>query len=601
MIPHTGTANILEDTDLERLQRSPDTLDQIQLVVDLVARQLGLPFASFSLFDDRYAHYIVTYGAPPSRASRSEVPCDVTFSESSYVATTDASTDARVKDRPFVHSAGARFYAGSPVFSNSGQKLGVLCVWGKESPCQVPEGAESLLDAGARLIGTLVETSRMLGQRNRDQTKLDEELRLHKLLEGIFHHAAIVVDRSGRIHYTTTPFTELVGRRKDELIGLSLANLLEATAPLTLDQALDQAAETGDSLQCTGRLRGKGQQRQVVDLKVYPQRRPESGHEFFGIRFLEASQRSPASHVGSLRAKLLRGMRGDAPASQLTETMIRLIEHQVRGSRNLAIISTITGPGQREIHASPGAESFVRDLRGHHEFNPAVSICATTAEARRFFSCDDTLDERRWPNYDWLFFTHDFRSVWCAPVLDDAGLIIAVVTVFRHEAGAPDKSDMQALDELGEWVGLLFFSQRSETRQEPQQVTLSAEHMATKLERLAKGCSNNEQCYLVALDLSEIGFAELSPSYLEEIISVHLGDGVDIFRLKQDTWYCLCKGQGPHEMAGKKNALSEALAMNRLMPDGARRARVNIAFKEALRGNNVLDEIASVGRMLLQS
>lgn len=590
-----------QNDELDRLRRNSDALEQIQVVIDLVARQLDQPFAAFSLFDDRYAHYLVTHGKAPSRAIRSEMICDVTFNESKMIVTLDASQDPELKDCPVIQNAGTRFYAGTPVYSNGGDKLGVLCAWGKEPGKRIPEEVESLLTTSAQLISTLVDASRLHGKKTKDRARLDEQLRHQHALEAIFKDAAIMVDRSGRIQYVTTPFTELVGRRQDDLIGLSLANLLEATAPLTLSEALAQAAETGSSLQCTGRLRSKGQQRQVVDIEIHPGNRLADETSSFGIRLHPESKLSQTNRSMSLRANLLQGMRHGAPREQLVEKMIRLIESQVRGSENLAIISTITGPGQRDIYSNPQSASFIQDLRGHHEFNSAVSICATTAEARQFFSCNDTLDEARWPNYDWLFFTHDIRSVWCAPILDDAGLIIAVVTVFRREAGAPDKADMQALDELGEWVGLLLFSESSGTEPEPRKLNLSAEHMGRRLTGLAEVCADDERCYLVALDLSEIIFADISPSYIEEIIAVHLGDGVDVFRLKQDTWYCLCKGRGPHELAGKTNSLSDALTMDRLMPEGSHQARVRIAFKEATSGQNILDEIATVGRMLLSN
>lgn len=598
-LPEQRSTIARPNDELERLRRNSDALEQIQVVIDLVARQLNQPFAALSLFDDRYAHYLVTHGKPPSRAIRSEMICDVTFNEGRMIVTLDASQDPTLKDYPVIKNAGTRFYAGTPVYSSEGQKLGVLCAWGKEPGSRVPNDVGSLLTTSAQLISALVDASRSLGKKARERARLEEQLQLQQSLEGIFKYAAIMVDRSGRIQYVTTPFTELVGRRQDDLIGLSLGNLLEATAPLTISEALTQAAETGSSLQCTGRLRSKGQQRQIVDIKVYPESNPEGAVSSFGIRLLPASQVSATSRGISLRANLLQGMRHGAPREQLVEKMIRLVESQVRGCENLAIISTITGPGQREIHASPQSASFIQDLRGHHEFNPAVSICATTAEARQFFSCNDTLDETRWPNYDWLFFTHDIRSVWCAPVLDDAGLIIAVVTVFRREPGAPDKADMQALDELGEWVGLLLFSGSPGTNPEPRKQNLSAKHMATRLKGLSDLCTENEQCYLVALDLSELLLADISPSYIEEIIAVHLGDGVDIFRLKQDTWYCLCRGQGSHELAGKTNSLSDALALDRLMPGGSHQACVRVVFKEATTGQNILDEIATVGRMLL--
>lgn len=583
--------------DLDRLQARPDILAQLQTVIDLVARRLGQPFAAFSLFDDRYAYYLVTHGLLPTQLNRSDVLCDVVFGQDCAITTLDASVDSDLRDRPVIRSFGTRFYAGTPVYGPSGQKLGVLCTWGTEPRTTIPDETPALLATSALLIGAIVEASRTLVRQSHDRVQIDQRQSHQARLETALNQASVLTDSDAHIQYATGPLLALMGRRQDELIGLSLSNLLESTAPLTLPQAFKQAAEAGSALQCTGRLRTKGHQYRVVDITIHPLPGELSNERHFGVVFEEISLGKTSNQCTAIRTSLLNGIRYGAPLTSQLETLVNLVQGLVKGDDNLAIVSAITGPGQRQIYASRRSESFVSDLKGHHEFNPAVSICATTAEARQLFSCNDTLDEKRWPNYDWLYFTYDIRSVWCAPILDVNGLINGLVTVFRKEPGSPDKSDLQALEESAEWAGVLLFSDLSATEERDHE-TISAEYMTGKLHEMTKQCADGEGCFLVALDWSAIFSGDLTASYLEDVISMHLGADADIFRLKPTVWYCLCKALGSHELKGQAAAITKTLTVDKLTSSGHQQAQVKVAYKEARADIHILDQIASVGRLL---
>lgn len=583
--------------ELERLQARPDILSQLRTIIDLVARQLGQPFAAFSLFDDRYAHYLVTHGLPSSQIKRSDVLCDIVFGEGCAVTTLDASVDPDLRDRPVIRNMGTRFYAGTPVYGPSGQKLGVLCTWGTEPLTAIPDETPTLLTTSALLIGTLVEASRTLVRQSHERVQRDQRQSYQARLEIALNQASVLTDSNAYIQYATGPFLTLMGRRQDELIGLNLATLLESSTPMTMQQAYRQAAESGSALQCTGRLRTKGHQYRIVEITVNPLPAEPLSEHHFGVEFKEVSLGKASNQCTAIRTNLLNGIRNGVALTAQIETLVSLVQGMVKGDDNLAIVSAITGPGQRQIYSSRRSESFVSDLKGHHEFNPTVSICATTAEARQLYSCSDTLDEKRWPNYDWLYFTYDIRSIWCAPILDANGLINGLVTVFRKEPGSPDKRDLQALEESAEWAGVLLFSELSPTEERDHEA-ISAEYMTSKLHEMTRQCADGESCFLVALDWSAMFSGEVTASYLEQVIGVHLGSDTRIFRLKPTVWYCLCLAQGTHELKGQAASMVKALTMDRLTSSGHQKAQVKVSYKEARVDMHILDQIASVGRLL---
>ncbi|CAN5180325.1 hypothetical protein BH11ACT5_BH11ACT5_01000 [soil metagenome] len=127
--------------------RNPDAVDEVQrqqaldaLDVDSVpndeldqivanARDLfGAAGASVTIIDHDLQHTKAAIGMPTAPIPRAISICDLTIRRAGLLVVEDTMTDPRLVDSPWADGAHVRFYAGYPVESPDGQRIGALCV-----------------------------------------------------------------------------------------------------------------------------------------------------------------------------------------------------------------------------------------------------------------------------------------------------------------------------------------------------------------------------------------------------------------------------------------------------------------------------------------
>jgi diguanylate cyclase (GGDEF)-like protein len=206
-------------------------------ITSLAASIFGLPFATLS-FADAERHWIkARYGSSVTEIPRCMSFCDETIRSDDVFVVADALADSRFAAAPMVAGPPhVRFYAGAPLISPEGLRVGSLCVLD-----QRPHSDFSQAGVLFNLARTVVE---LLEARKR-------EIRLARLHEEITHLAS------------HDPLTGLANRRLlREHMEQALAGVREdeETAVLYLD--LDHFKEVNDSL---GHPAGDALLQQVAD------------------------------------------------------------------------------------------------------------------------------------------------------------------------------------------------------------------------------------------------------------------------------------------------------------------------------------------------
>jgi hypothetical protein len=115
--------NLLDTAPEERFDR----------IVALASSSLGTSAAAFTVLDgDRQWHKAVV-GLGTREIPRSSSFCTVTVLEPAALVVPDALLDERFRNNPLVRSSPhLRFYAGFPIESPSGERIGALCVYDQE-------------------------------------------------------------------------------------------------------------------------------------------------------------------------------------------------------------------------------------------------------------------------------------------------------------------------------------------------------------------------------------------------------------------------------------------------------------------------------------
>ena len=112
--------NLLDTAPEERFDR----------IVALASSSLGTSAAAFTVLDGDRQWHKSTVGLAVSEIPRSASFCTVTVLEPAALVVPDALLDDRFRDNPLVVSGPRmRFYAGFPIESPSGERIGALCVY----------------------------------------------------------------------------------------------------------------------------------------------------------------------------------------------------------------------------------------------------------------------------------------------------------------------------------------------------------------------------------------------------------------------------------------------------------------------------------------
>jgi diguanylate cyclase (GGDEF)-like protein len=111
--------------DLARKVRSP----VLQAMVREAAGIIGTPIAAVSIIDHDRQWFVAEDGLDVAETPRAVSFCAHTIDGDGALVVNDAALDARFGGNPLVRGApGIRFYAGAPLVTSEGHKLGALCV-----------------------------------------------------------------------------------------------------------------------------------------------------------------------------------------------------------------------------------------------------------------------------------------------------------------------------------------------------------------------------------------------------------------------------------------------------------------------------------------
>lgn len=114
-------------TSMGILDSAPEeSFDQI---TETAQNLFGVSMAAVTFIDETRQWMKSARGLPRADAPRGDSFCDITIRRAQHFAIEDTSLDPRFADNPFATGpAAVRFYAGYPIESPDGQRVGALCI-----------------------------------------------------------------------------------------------------------------------------------------------------------------------------------------------------------------------------------------------------------------------------------------------------------------------------------------------------------------------------------------------------------------------------------------------------------------------------------------
>jgi PAS domain S-box-containing protein len=228
--------------DLNVLDTAPESL--FDRLTELAAQSFATPVALISFVDDHRQWFKSRVGLDATEASRDVAICDHAIRSDEVFVVLDAVSDPQFVDNPLVtNSPAIRFYAGAPLITAQGYRIGTLCVIDFKPRLSFSKAKRRKL---ASYAASVMEALAM--RKNAHDAEVANAR--YKMLTD---HASDIIfryDRDGKIEFVS-PSVRVLGYEPEDMVGRSAAEFLHPEDQL------------GVNLHTLGRL--EGSLRSVID------------------------------------------------------------------------------------------------------------------------------------------------------------------------------------------------------------------------------------------------------------------------------------------------------------------------------------------------
>ncbi|HEY7884401.1 MAG TPA: GAF domain-containing protein, partial [Cellvibrionaceae bacterium] len=235
--PHNDPERLEALRGLNLLDTAPE--ERFDRLTRLAKRMFKVDIALVSLVDESRQWFKSRQGLEACETGRDISFCGHAILGAESFIVPDAQSDPRFSDNPLVCGGPhIRFYAGVPLTTTDGHRVGTLCIIDSQPRKLDPEERQSLED----IAGCVVEEiNRVHSQSLRQQVQADAE-RVQTMLEAI-PDLVFVMDRAGTFVNCQERPDLLVP--KAELLGQKIVDIMPASLAQTTLEAIAEALDKG--------------------------------------------------------------------------------------------------------------------------------------------------------------------------------------------------------------------------------------------------------------------------------------------------------------------------------------------------------------------
>ncbi|AFZ69584.1 bifunctional diguanylate cyclase/phosphodiesterase [Deinococcus peraridilitoris] len=421
-----------------------DTLpeDAFDRLAKQAAAHYHAPIALISLIDQDRQWFKACVGLDDREASRDVSFCAHALHADTPLIIPDATQDERFSQNPFVTGeAHIRFYAGAPIITPRGHRLGTLCVVDTQPRAFSFEDAEFLQQLAASVTSELELRNAL------------HRLKYEKIVLQSIDDALVVLNQNWRVAMLNQAAQTLYGVT-EEILGRPASELFTARWPSpeaereVQETLARNASWTG---QVTHRLRDGSERHVALTITniLAPDARQQG--QLFTIRDLTEQRRRETLEQD--RRVILEMAIATAPLPGVLHAVLQMIENQLPG-KTAAIMRLRDG---RLFNGAPSSlpAAYLAAIEGI-EAGPNVGSCGAAASSKKLTITPDIMTDPKWLPYRDGARTCGLMACWSMPVLDQTGAVLGTFAVYAPAACTPTPAEVEVLQDAAQLTSLLI-------------------------------------------------------------------------------------------------------------------------------------------------
>jgi PAS domain S-box-containing protein len=302
----------------------------------------------------------------------------------------------------------------------------------------------------------LTRNRRQLEARERERDIAAAALRQNAAhFRALIEHASdliTILDVDGRITYESPAFERMFGGKPEQVLGLSIFDLVHRDDAAVVRDALTRAHEADRAIPpftCRFRHFDGGWR----TLEAVGDSLADSGTPGVIFNSRDVTERRRAEDLLAAQKHVLGMIAEDALLPDTLDAVTRFMEAQAHGAL-CSILVLDTASGLLHHGSAPSLpEAFVAVIDGV-PCGPMVGSCGTAAFTRQRVVAADIATDPRWTAYADHALRHDLRACWSVPVLSTSGGVLGTFAVYYRETREPTDAEIRLVGALSDLTAI---------------------------------------------------------------------------------------------------------------------------------------------------
>jgi diguanylate cyclase (GGDEF)-like protein/PAS domain S-box-containing protein len=406
-------------------------------ITTLAARLFDMPMALVTLLDDSRQVLKSRFGLDVTETSRDVAFCDHTIRGDDVMIVHDALEDPRFRTNALVlGDPHIRFYAGAPLRSESGVKLGAMCVLDT-----VPRTIDR---TQIELLGELAELVMEHFKLRRQNREATAALRKYDAVIQASPSGIVTALADGTITSWNDAAQRIVGWTREDTIG-RVSPLDRVSADAERRNFAEQVGRGEFVRNRHLRLTHKAGHSVDVEVSGGPVR-DALGRVVEGVYLIDdVTSELRENAVERNRYEILELVANDAPLDNLLVRLVENVELAIPHSVS-AIMLVKNGSlhhGAFGVALSPEYLAAIDGL----PIGPAVGSCGAAAYLGETVIAADIETHPNWENYRELATRFGLAACWSVPIRTVTSGIIGTIASYATSPRTPTEAELRALAE----------------------------------------------------------------------------------------------------------------------------------------------------------